>query len=215
MKQAFQKLVIKFAEWLDTKLAKYRASAEKDKRDTYRPENLAELMGVLKRTPKSVLSDKERQLIAAAMTFNERRVKDIMLPRTGITFVHETDFMGPLMLDRLYQSGFSHFPVVGEQGKIVGVLHTSALNSLEIRETDRASEYLDPKVYYLRDDYTLEQALAAFLRTNCFFFIVINQMSQVVGMVTYEMLVGYLLGETPEDDFTMDDNSIAVAHRHK
>lgn len=211
MKQAISKLPNKIVGWLDPKLEKYRSAPEKDKQ--YTPESLADLMGVLKRTPRGVLSDEERQIIVAAMTFRERRVRDIMLPKQEMTFVYEKDFLGPLMLDKLYRSGLEHFPVIGKNGHITGVVHTSAMNKLEIRENDRASKYLDPHVYYLRDDYSLWEAMAAFLRTNCFFFIVINQLSQVVGMVTYDMMVTYILGEKPEDDFTQDENSVAVAHR--
>lgn len=211
MNQAIHKIPTKIVEWLDPKLEQYRP--HQDKHESYTPDSLADLMGILKRTPKDILSDGERQIIVAAMTFKERRVRDLMLPKKDMTFVYEQDFLGPLMLDKLYRSGYEHFPVIGKNGRIVGVIHTEAMNSLEIRETDRASEYLDPHVYYLRDDYTLEQALAAFLRTNCFFFIVINQLSQVVGMVTYDMLVSYMLGGKPEDDFTQDENSVAVAHR--
>lgn len=213
MKQTIYKLLHKITRQLESKIEASAVSSENHKQEKPAPENLEELLSMLRRTSRAVLSDSDRQIVAAAMSFKDRQVKDIMLPRTKITFVHENDFMGPLTLDKLYRSGYSHFPVVGEAGRIVGVLHTDALNSLEVRETDRASEYLDPSIYYLRDDYSLEQALAAFLRTNCFFFIVINQMSQVVGMVTYDMFISYLLGKKPEDDFTMDTSSIAVAHR--
>ncbi len=211
MNQAIHKLPNKIVEWLDPKLDKYRPHLEKH--ESYTPTSLADLMGVLKRTPRSVLSNEERQIIVAAMTFKERRVRDIMLPKKKMTFVYEQDFLGPLMLDKLYRSGLAHFPVIGKNGRIVGVVHTDAMNRLEIRENDRASEYLDPNIYYLRDDYTLQEAMAAFLRTNCFFFLVINQLSQVVGMVTYDMMVEYILGEKPEDNFTQDENSVAVAHR--
>lgn len=211
MNQAIHKLPNKIVEWLDPRLEKYRLSSEKHK--DYTPESLADLMGILKRTPKEILSDEERQIIVAAMTFRERRVRDIMIPKKDMTFVYEKDFLGPLMLDKLYRSGLEHFPVIGKNGRIVGVVHTAAMNKLEIRENDRASKYLDEHVYYLRDDYSLQEAMAAFLRTNCFFFIVINQLSQVVGMVTYDMMISYMLGEKPEDDFTQDENSVAVAHR--
>lgn len=211
MKQAIQKVPARLVEWLDPKLEKYRSS--QNKHENYTPDSLADLMGVLKRTPREILSDEERQIIVAAMTFKERKVRDIMLPKKDMTFVYEKDFLGPLMLDKLYRSGLEHFPVIGKNGHIVGVVHTSAMNKLEIRENDRASKYLDPHVYYLRDDYSLRDAMAAFLRTNCFFFMVINQLSQVVGMVTYDMMISYMLGEKPEDDFTQDENSVAVAHR--
>lgn len=179
----------------------------------YTPQTIEELLGVLRRTPKSILSDEARATIASAMSFNDRLVKDIMLPRDKITFVYEHDFLGPLMLDRLYKSGFSHFPVLSSDGRqIIGIIRTESLTSLEIKTTDRANKYIDKKVYYLRADYTLRQALAAFIRTNCYFFIVIDKMGTMVGILSYEMLAKHFLGYAPKDDF-LDDSSIAAVMR--
>lgn len=93
------------------------------------------------------------------------------------------------------------------------MIHTTAFNSLEIKETSRVIEILDPKVYYVRDDYTLEQALAAFVRTNAYLFLVVDRHERIVGMLTHEQIIGYLLGEVPEDNFTQDSKRAAVAKR--
>lgn len=210
MKNFMEKLVA----FLDPKLDKFRAPKEVEPSPPYVPESLEDLIGVLKRSPQSVLSGKQRALIAACMSFEDRKVSDIMMPKSEITFVYEHDFLGPLMLDKLYQSGSSHFPVMSSDGRqIIGLIHTDQLNSLEIKNTDRASNYIDKKVYYLRDDYTLEQAMAAFLRTNCFFFLVIDDTGKLVGLLTYKMLVAYLLGYVPHDDFDEDTSIAAVSKR--
>ncbi len=177
------------------------------------PESLADLFWILKKTPPSVLSDEERELIVAAMTFNERRVRDVMLKKTKMVMVKEDEVLGPLVLDKLYKSGYSHFPVRARNGEIIGVLHTESLNSLEIKETDTAKKYMDPQVYFVRDDYTLEQAMAAFIRTNCYFFIVVNKRAEVVGMTSFERLIKLLLGYVPTDTFTGDGSAKTVANR--
>lgn len=182
----------------------------------YSPKTLKEFLAVVKRTPLSVLSAEDRATMASAISFRDRRVSDIMLPRGKITFVHEHDFMGPLTLDKLYQSGQTHFPVLSKDGKqLIGVIHTSALNSLDVKSSasDRASKYVDPTIYYLRDDYTLEQALAAFMRTNSFFYMVINHSGHTVGLLTYETLTTHLLGYEPKDDFSDDTSISAVMNR--
>ena len=154
--------------------------------------------------------------LASALSFRDRTVGSIMLPKEKIVFVNEQDFMGPLMLDQLYQSGQTHFPVTSKDKKqLVGVIHTSALNSLDIKssENDRAKKYVDSTIYYLRDDYTLEQAMAAFLRTNSFIYIVIDQTGKIVGLLTYQMIVTNLLGYEPKDDFDGDTSILAVMKR--
>lgn len=180
---------------------------------TYSPPTLEAFLQIIKNTPLDVLSKDDRATIASAISFRERKIESIMLPKNKITFVYEHDFLGPLMLDKLYQSGYSHFPVLSSDGrKIIGILHTAQLNSLEIKNTERASAYVDPKVFYLRGDYTLEQAMAAFLRTNSFFYIVVNNQGQVIGLLTYKMLVVQMLGYEPSDDFA-DDSDLALVSR--
>jgi CBS domain containing-hemolysin-like protein len=200
--------MVRMVKSLDPKLEKYRP-----KKVAYAPQTKKDLIDILARTPKSVLNTEEREIIASAMTFSEKLVSYVMLPKSKMTFVHENDFLGPLTLSKLYESGFEHFPVIGASGRITGLLHTKELNSLEVKETDRALKYLDENVYYIRNDHTLEMALAAFLRTNCHFFIVIDQAEKPVGLITYNMIAQAMLGKKFTDNFDSDLQISAVAHR--
>lgn len=200
----------KIVKSLDPKLQKYRPKSK-----PYAPETKQELIKLLARTPKDVLSSEEREIIASAMSFSEKPVSSIMLPKSKMTFVHENDFLGPLMLDKLYKSGFEHFPVVGASGRITGLIHTKELNSLQIKETDRALKYLDENVYYIRQDHSLEMALAAFLRTNCHFYIVIDKSENPIGLITYAMVAETMLGKKITDSFDADLNISEVARRDK
>lgn len=211
-KKKKNKFMVWLAAHLGPKLDKYR-NVEPEVPEIYLPETEEDLIWVLRKLPENVLSSADREKIMSAMTFSTKKVHDIMLPRAEITFVHINDFMGPLTLDKLYQSGFSHFPVLDVKGGIAGIIHTSSLNSLEIKDTDRAASFLDENVFYMRDDYTLSQALSAFLRTNSYFFMVVNHDGQVVGLLTLKMLLKKLLGEVPEDDFSGDKDVMTVAKR--
>ena len=187
---------------------------EKEELPTYSPKTLEAFLQIIKNTPKDVLSDQDRTILASAISFRDRKVGDIMLPREKITFVYEHDFLGPLMLDKLFQTGYSHFPVLSSDGrKVIGIIHTENLNSLEIRANERAGKYIDEKVYYLRNDYTLDQAMAAFLRTNSFFYMVVDPQGKIVGLLTYKMLVRHLLGYEPTDDFDGDSSLAAIMKR--
>lgn len=212
----WKKMMTGVVRFLDPRLEKYRPASEPkepEPPEIFTPESLEDLFWILKKTPSGVLSKEERELIVAAMTFNERRVKDVMLKKSKMVMVDEDEVLGPLVLDKLYKSGYSHFPVRRKNGEIIGVLHTESLNSLEIKNTDTAKKYMDPQVYFVRNDYTLEQAMAAFLRTNCYFFIVVNKKAEVVGMTSFEELIKLLLGYVPEDTFTGDGNARTVAER--
>lgn len=175
---------------------------------------LKEFIEIMRDLPDDVLSQKERMMIIAAMEFKNLRVADVMTPREKVVFVNVRDFLGPLTLDRLYKSGTSVFPVVDESGRqVIGTLTTDRLNSLEIRENDTAEKYLEPRVCYLRDDYSLEQAMAAFLRTHFYFFVVVNKQGQLVGTLNYKEILGILMGYYPKDDFEKDSSLGDVIRR--
>jgi CBS domain containing-hemolysin-like protein len=155
---------------------------------------MEDFIGVLQRTPKSILNNVGRSRIAAVMSFDERVVGDIMVAKKDMVFVNEKDFLGPLMLDKLYKSGFYNFPVVDNGGKVKGVIHTEALNALEIKKTDRAGKYMDGNVVYLHEGDSLKKAVEEIERTNAYYFLVLDKDEGLAGFFTVQMLLDYLLG---------------------
>ena len=213
MSPLFFKFMRKVVARLDPLLEKYRPAKEKLPEPDPIPKTKSGLIKLMSEVPKSVLSDTERKMIVAVMGFRDKPVKDIMLPKSQMVIIREDDFLGPLKLDRLYQSGFQHFPLVDNTGRVTGLIHTCELDALKIKKTDKAVKYKDDKVYYIREDHSLEMALAAILRTNCHFLLVINKQKQIVGLLTYEALAESLLGGKVKDDFDGDQNITLVAER--
>ena len=198
----FETLMQKFVRFLDPKLEKFRtpkSSRYPSKPQTksipkpLAPQTLPEFIDLLKRTPKSVLSSKDRSRIAAVMSFNDRTVKDLMIPKKDMVFVNEKEFLGPLVLDKLYKSGFTNFPVVDQHDKVKGVIHTEALNALEIKTADRAEKYLDKNVNYLHTTDSLAFAVQEIERTNSYYFLVLDESDALAGFFTTELLLSYLL----------------------
>ena len=186
-------VIKKFVGWLDPKLEKYRD--EKPKEDLT-PKTQAELVEILKKAPKSVLSPKERNIIAAVMNIENRRASDLMISKEDMTFVKEDEMLGPLNLDKLYKSGYSIFPVVDKNEKIVGIIKTASLNSLEIKEAKKAKKFLEKdKIIYLKENDSIEKIIDEFLRSSSLFFVVNNSEGEMVGMITFDIVVYYLLGK--------------------
>lgn len=189
----FENFMQRFVRWLDPKLEKYRAKKPVVKPPKYTPKTLPEFIDVLKRTPKTILNDNDRSRIAAIMSFNDRNVKDLMVPKKQMIFVNCKDILGPLTLDRLYKSGFTNFPVVDNHNDVKGIIHTEALNTLEIKSTDRAEKFLDPHINYLHITDSLTFAASEIERTNSCFFLVLDESESLVGFFTIQSLLDYLL----------------------
>ena len=167
----FNSLMRKFVKFIDPKLEKYR---EKPPEKKYSPKTLEEFIDVLRRTPKTILSTKDRERISAIMSFDDRKVKDLMVEKEKMVFVNAKDVLGPLVLDKLYKSGFTYFPVVDSNNKVKGIIHTEALNALEIKKTDRAEKYLKKEFYYLHAKDSLLFAIEESKRLGNNYFLVLD-----------------------------------------
>lgn len=189
----FERLMQKFVKFLDPKLDKYRSKKPATPTPEYTPKTLADFIDVLRRTPRSILSSRDRDRIAAIMSFDDRTVGNLMVPKSKMIFVSDKEILGPLMLDKLYKSGFTNFPVVDSKDKVLGIIHTEALNALEIKKTDRATKYLDRTVNYLHTSDTLQFAINEIERTNSYYFLVLNDTNALAGFFTTQMLLDYLL----------------------
>ena len=189
----FDGLMRKIVRWLDPKLEKFRP--KKPPVPKYTPKTLEDFIGVMQRTPKSIISMKDRERIAAIMSFDERKVGDLMADKEKIVFVKRDEVLGPLILDKLYKSGFMSFPVVDAKDKVIGIIHTEALNTLEIKKTDRAEKYMDAKVNYVGVNDSLEEVVEEVRQTDCYYFLVKDSHDELVGCLTIQMLLDYLVGE--------------------
>ena len=191
--------------FLDPKLEKYRIKRdnvnkiEKPVRPVkplkYTPKTLEDFIGVLQRTPRSILSVKDRERIAAIMSFDEKKVGDLMAKKEQIMFVKRDEVLGPLVLDRLYKSGFTSFPVVDGRERVIGIIHTEALNALEIKKTEKAEKYMDERVNYLKVNDSLEHAVDEITQLDCYYFLVTDNSGVLLGCFTVRMLFEYLVGK--------------------
>lgn len=233
LKRLWQNFLRSFARWVDPKLEAYREPVNKkhpvDDEPSYRhevvveevvcpvtqtaPETREDLFALLREAPMTVLTSSERKAMAAILELPNTHVSELMTPAVKIVFVNQDEKMGPLVLDKLYKSGFTYFPVVDGRQHIIGTLHTALLNSLDIKDTKPAHEVMEPRVYYIRGDYTLEQALKAFLRTNSQLMLVVDHYEKLLGMLTFEQIMSFLFSEKYQDDFARDNDRAAVAKR--
>ncbi len=186
------KFLSKIVKMIDPKLEKYRVHPKRVE-PKYTPKSLKDFVDLLRRTPKDILSAKDRSRIAAIMNFDNRSVQDLMVPKASMVFVNAKEILGPLVLDKLYKSGFTNFPVVDNKDKVKGVIHTEALNTLEIKKTDRAEKYLDPNVNYLHINDSLQFVVEEIARTNSYYFLVLDDQESLAGFFTIQMLLDYLL----------------------
>ena len=77
---------------------------------------------------------------------------------------------------------------------MIGILNTEALNDLSIKNTEKAEKYIDKRVNYLHTKDSLKFAIEEIIRTNGYYFLVLDSSENLAGFFTVEMLLNYLLG---------------------
>jgi CBS domain-containing protein len=173
-----------------------------------------ELLEVV-RTSKGVLSADEARRVEQGLYFSEKRVSEVMTPRSVVDTVAKGELLGPLTLDVLYKTGHSRLPVIDSDiDHVVGILYVQDLLVVGEKKTPTAAEAMDSKVFYIREDQTLQHALGAFLKTRHHLFVVVNEYRETVGVVSLEDVIEALIGTKINDEFDAHDDLRKVAERN-
>ena len=172
-----------------------------------------ELLHLVKHSP-GILSSEEYERLVANLKFDIIKVSDIMTPRSVIEAVPLGETLGPLVLDELYKTGHSRFPVYdGDLDHIVGMLYLHDL--LDLRQGSQpAKKAMQTKVYFVREDRDLSHALHGFLKTKHHLFVVVNEYRETVGLLSLEDVMESLLGVKITDEFDAFDDLRAVAEHN-
>jgi CBS domain containing-hemolysin-like protein len=163
----------------------------------------------------NALNADEKKLIGSGLSFGAQLVSSVMTPRSVIDSIKSSEFLGPLILDELHKQGHSRLPVIDQDiDHVVGILHLRSLLTLDIKRSVTAGKAMDPHVFYIRQDQTLQHALAAFLRTHHHLFVVVNEFRETVGLLSLEDVIEALLGRAIVDEFDAHDDLRRVALRN-
>ena len=183
--------------------------------DAIRLNSQAELLELLKRSP-GILTAVQQQRLAANLAFDTKIVEEIMTPRTVIKAVEANETLGPLLLDELYKTGFSRFPVYrADVDHVVGMLYLHDLLDVKTgSKTKTAEKAMHPKVFYIHEQESLTRALHGFLKTRHHLFVVVNEYRETVGLLSLEDVIEALIGATIVDEFDAFDDLRAVAERN-
>lgn len=140
------------------------------------------------------ISEREKELIENVLEFNDKTVEAAMTPRGGVESM-PSDISVAESYRRALKSGYSRFPVIGRDGKVVGVtgMKTLARNMAEqphAKVHDVATEPVRLKIS--------EKASNAFYMLQKLgrnIAIVENENGGFAGVVTLEDLLEELVGE--------------------
>jgi CBS domain containing-hemolysin-like protein len=217
---------VKLAEWLTPAIAwilHYVHPALRwivDKSKQYRPvhvhtglydrEDLQKLLEQQKGQEDSRISDESLDLLLHSLEFGEKIVTDCLVPKRVVSAAKSDETVGPTLMKELHDSGHSRFPVWQDsEENIVGTLYLREL--VQLKKTGTVKDLMDNSVYFVHEEYSLEQVLDAFLKTKHHLFIVVNSFEEYVGIITIEDILEQIIGAKIVDEFDQYDDLRAVA----
>jgi CBS domain containing-hemolysin-like protein len=146
------------------------------------------------------IDSNEHELIQNVFDFNERVVKNIMVPRTKISGI-EIDTTKEELLEILITEGYSRMPVYDEViDKIVGIVHAKDILPLLARNEPIVLRDIIRKPYYIPETKKINDLMAELQQKRIQIAIVSDEFGGTAGMVTLEDIVEELVGEI-QDEF--------------
>ncbi|MBB5397818.1 MULTISPECIES: hemolysin family protein [unclassified Mucilaginibacter] len=146
------------------------------------------------------LDSNEHELIQNVFDFNERVVKNIMVPRTKISGI-ELDTSKEELLECLITEGYSRMPVYDDViDKIVGIVHAKDILPLLARNEPIVLKDIIRKPYFIPETKKINDLMAELQQKRIQIAIVSDEFGGTAGMVTLEDIVEELVGEI-QDEF--------------
>ena len=159
-----------------------------------------ELQYILEQGKESgAIDSSEHELIKNVFDFNERVVKNIMVPRTKISGV-SLDTEADALLECLITEGYSRMPVYDETiDKIIGIVHAKDILPLLARGQHIALKEIIRKPYFIPETKKINDLMAELQQKRIQIAIVLDEFGGTAGMVTLEDIVEELVGEIQDE----------------
>ena len=145
------------------------------------------------------LEDNERELIKNVFDFNERVVKNIMVPRTKISGI-ELNTPKEEVVEKIIAEGYSRLPVYDDIiDKIIGIIHAKDVLPLLAKNKDWVLNDIIRKPYFVPETKKINDLLSELQQKRIQIAIVIDEFGGTAGMVTLEDIVEEIVGEIQDE----------------
>lgn len=156
----------------------------------------------------------EHELIKNVFDFNERVVKNIMVPRTKISGI-EINTPSDELLQTIIKEGYSRIPVYDDTiDKIVGIVHAKDILPIVAVNKELILKDLIRKPYFIPETKKINDLLGEFQLRRIQIAIVLDEFGGTAGMVTLEDIVEELVGEI-QDEFDEEKPIVEKVSEHE
>ena len=145
------------------------------------------------------LEDNEHELIKNVFDFNERVVRNIMVPRTKISGI-ELSTPKEEVVQMIIAEGYSRLPVYDDIiDKIIGIVHAKDMLPLLAGNVQWTLADIIRKPYFVPETKKINDLLSELQQKRIQIAIVIDEFGGTAGMVTLEDIVEEIVGEIQDE----------------
>jgi putative hemolysin len=156
-----------------------------------------------------ILEAEEEQMIAAVIELGERRLHEVMVPRTSIVALPATATVEEC-IDRIVEEGHSRIPIYEDSvDEVVGILYAKDLLPF-LKSADRprpAVRSLLRTPLFVPESMSIDDLLHEFQRRKVHIAIVLDEYGGTAGLVTIEDLLEEIVGEI-QDEYDVEEPMI-------
>lgn len=145
------------------------------------------------------IESNERELIQNVFDFDDRIVKQVMVPRIKISGINMNATLEEAM-QLIMKEGYSRYPVYSSSlDEIKGVVHSKDIVQHYMGKTGKSLLDIVNAPYFVTENKPIDHLLRDFQRKKVQMAIVISEYGGTIGIVTLEDILEELVGEIQDE----------------
>jgi len=168
--------------------------------------NRDELLAELRQTQKNnIISNESLGMIEGVMQVDNLQVRDVMIPRANIRFIHLDDSYHKI-LDIVLDAGHSRYPVFDEdRDDVEGILLVKDLLKFVGKEEQFDLDDIIRVPSFVPESQNLNTLLSQFRNSRNHMAIVVDEFSGTSGLITIEDVLEQIVGDIDDEHDNVDD----------
>lgn len=142
----------------------------------------------------------ENELIQNVFDFDDRIVKQIMVPQNRVTAIDLETLNTEGIIKKISDEGFSRYPIfIGDIDNIIGVVYAKDLFKEIISKKFKTIKDIMRPAHFIPETMKINDLLRDFQRLHIQIAIVTNEFGATAGIVTMEDIIEELVGEIQDE----------------
>jgi len=142
----------------------------------------------------------ENELIQNVFDFDDRLVKQIMVPQNRVTAIDIEALDKEGIVQKISDEGFSRYPIyLGDIDNIIGVIYAKDLFKELISKKFRTIKDIMRPAHFVPESMKINDLLRDFQKLHMQIAIVTNEFGATAGIVTMEDIIEELVGEIQDE----------------